>query len=192
MDQIRTPDVTPEVIDVMCNPIRWRAYGQLRGVGPMRALDLARRVEVSEASMIKHLEEMACVGFVRLCEEDEGKQPRWRRWAAIPGGLRLTGMETSADPDVMRRWMQVYAQSQGTELRYWAANEGRWPRTWREAAINYDWWIRLTVEELDQVSRELFSVMERWVDLARDREQPENAATVYASVNVFPTGETTS
>ena len=186
-----TPDATPEIIAVMCEPVRWRSYGLLHGLGPLRAAQLAQKVSVSEASMIKHLELMEQVGFVRS-ERDDSKASRYWQWCAVTGGLRLTDLVDSADDasqEAMRRWMQVFVQSQNLVLRQWAKDEHEWALPWRMASLNYDYWMHLTVEELGQLEAELQAVTNRWDELSRRRGRVEGDSAIYVSTNAFPVRE---
>lgn len=187
MTEKRTGDPTAEVIEALCDQVRWRVYGQLRGGGPMRARALADRLGVSEASMVRHLEVLERIGYVVALDPE--KAPRWRSWEAVPGGLTVLEV-AGTDPGAMRRWMLTFAAAQAAEVRGWVENDASWPDPVRDAALNYDYWMHLTPAELAQMSRELFDVTQRWAQKCRARaaERPEGVITVYVSVNAFPAG----
>lgn len=172
----------------MCDPIRWRSYGLLRGLGPMRAKELSAKVAVSEASMLKHLALMEEVGFARP-DKETGSAPRYQMWSAIEGGLRLTGLEASTNPDHMQQWMQAYLLSQNLLMRTWAKEEATWPIEWREASLNYEYWMKLTLDELQELTDEIQEVTERWKERSRSREKPEGAEAIFISTNAFPVRE---
>lgn len=187
MTDKRTGAPTAEVIEALCDPVRWRVYGQLRGGGPMRAKALADRLDVSEASMLRHLEVLERIGYVLAVDPD--RAPRWRLWDAVPGGLTVEAVG-GTDEGAMRRWMRTFAAAQAAEVREWAENDSSWPDSVRDAALNYDYWMHLTPEELDELGRELFETAKRWADRCRGRrdEVPAGAITVYVGLNAFPTG----
>ena len=182
----RTPEPTPRVLDVMCDPVRWRTYQLLLGLGPLRARQLADLLEISEAAMIRGLEQMQSVGFVHLTDDESGKPVRFRPWRAIRGGLRLSGLEGGSDQAAMARWMRVFVETQVTFLRDWAEQEGRWPVPWREAVLNYDYWATLTVDEISALAHDVHAVIESYVARARDREPPDGAQAIYIAANAFP------
>ena len=172
----------------MCEPVRWRSYGLLHGLGPLRAAQLAKRVSISEASMLKHLELMADIGFA-VADEQSSSSPRHRQWSAIPGGLRLDEVIETTQPELMRQWMQVFVQSQHLVMRQWAQEEETWPPTWRHASQNWDFWMHLTADELNEMTGELLAVGKKWDDLSRKRGRAEGGQPVYATLNAFPVKE---
>ena len=186
--QEKTPDATPDIVRVMCEPVRWRSYGLLHGIGPLRAAQLAKRVSVSEASMLKHLEMLEQIGFVEA-DPESSSVPRHRYWRAIPGGLRLTDAIESTQPELMRQWMQVFVQSLNLVMRQWAQEEETWPLDWRHASQNYDFWMHLTSDELNTFTGELLDVARKWDVLSRHRSRVEGAKPVYAALNAFPVKE---
>ena len=168
----------------MSEPVRWRAYQFLHGLGPRKAARLAAMTGVGQASMLKHLDLLHSIGFVAA--DDDALPARQRTWRAVPGGLRLSGLEESADVAAMKRWLQVFVMSQGLLLRDWVDAEESWPLAWREAALNYDYWLHLTLPELQQMTDEIHEVTERWNRLSHARSHPAEAEAIYVVTNAFP------
>ncbi len=170
----------------MCDPVRWRAYQLLRVHGPLRARQLAQSVGTSEATMMRNLQEMDRVGFITSVDDGSGKQLRFRPWRAIQGGMRLTGLETDFDQDTMARWMRVYVETQMVLLREWADQENGWSDEWREAVLNYDYWLRLTRDEVSALTDELVTVCQKYASMAHSREDIPDAEAIVVTTNVFP------
>lgn len=188
----RTPDATPHILQVMSEPVRWRAYALLHGLGPQRAARLARRLSVSEASVLKHLRLLQNINFVTSNQPELSE--RQRLWQVVPGGLRLTGSEESADAEAMRRWMQVFVQAQHLILGEWVETEHLWPLVWRQAALNYDHWLHLTASELQEFTDELHATCQRWSDYSETRAREggsptEEISPVYVVNNAVPVAE---
>lgn len=190
MGDPRTPDVTAEVLEVMSEPVRWRAYVWLRNFGPRKAAGLARRLGLGETSMLRHLVAMQSVGFVAA--DDEAVPERQRTWNHVPGGLRLTelvGVET-VDAMAMRRWMQAFLLSQHQFLRDWVQEEATWPVEWSQASMNHDYWFRLEPQELEELTQELRGVLEsdKWARRSVERRprRDDSQVLVYVPANAIP------
>lgn len=183
-DGARTPEPDERIIEVLADPVRWRTYRLLLGLGPKTAARLAPLVSIGEASMLRHLAVLESIGFVQA---DSGESaPRRQLWRAVPGGLRLTGHVAATDEQLMRRWLHAYAHAQNLVLREWCDTESRWGEEWREAAMNYDYWMRLTVDELHQMVAELHEVSERWNKKSQERDAPADSEVVYVGLDAVP------
>ena len=185
----RTPEITPEILEIMSDPVRMRAYGLLRGLGIQKASALASRAAVSEAVMLLHLRVMREIGFV--VDLDTGPE-RFRRWEAVPGGVRLTEAVGDARFDqAMQRWMEAYVQVQAFLLESWVRDEPHEELQWRHAAANGDFWMHLTASELDQLGQELWSVAMKWYEISIARrstgqEVDDEVRPVYVAVDAVP------
>lgn len=186
MSAERTPDATPEILEVMSDLVRWRTYHLLHGLGPHRASKIAKLVSISQASMIKHLQVLEGIGFVT--SEGDADRPALQLWRAVPGSLRLSGMEDSEESATnMHNWMRAFALAEHLLLREWVDEEQTWPLVWRRAALNYDYWLHLTSDELQELNNELHAVTEKWDKMSRARTGGDSAYTpVYVATNAIP------
>ncbi|NYJ76469.1 hypothetical protein [Allobranchiibius huperziae] len=186
----RTPDPTPEVLAVVTNPFCWRVWVFLLGAGPAHARDVMGPAGLSEASVLKHLQNLRKAGFAMSSVGE--KQDRWRWWQVVPGGLRLTDVLHTGDQQrALQQWLEAFVINQQTILREWLRRRDRDPEEWTQAALSFEIVARLTAGELDAMSEEIYQVMMKW--LARAKEHPadmEGVRSVYAAANaVLLTGE---
>ena len=185
-----TPDPTPELLDALADPYRWRAYETLRAFGEMAGWRLARVMGISEASCLKHLDALEEVRFARPV--DAAASRRQRVWAAVPGGVRLVDDWMASEPEYRAaslRWVNVAIVTHGHLMRDWMTWAGEWPAEWREPAEMYDYMLHLDAGELAQLVEESKAVYRRWWELSRRREREGSMAgtrPVYAASHIVP------
>ena len=166
----RTPDATPRMLEVVSEPVRWRAYQLLRGLGPMRAEELAQRAAVTTASMLRHLRLLRSVGMVDI-DPASSSAERYATWIGVPGGIRLDtpiGNAEFTDED-LRRWSETFFMVQSFFLNEWAQTESNWPAHVRNTAVSWDYWLHLTEDETLEFSGELEKLLKDWHDRSVQR-----------------------
>lgn len=183
-----TPDPTPDIVAVLIDPGTWRTYNVLASLGPMRARPLGALAKLSESSALGHLRRLRSIGFATHSVAES--QDRYREWKVVPGGLRLNAMVRGGRHDeLINRWIAVFLECQQLVMREWTSSRNEWPLEWRDASTTYDWLLKLTIDELGELSDELFELGDRWnkrskeasvVDLKDDRDERR---AVYLSGN---------
>jgi len=189
-ERVRTPEVTADILEMISDPIRWEIYTRLRNYGARKAPSLARRIGIGETSMMRHLRMLEEAGFVAT--DDDAVPERQRNWRHIPGGVRLTKLlADGVHPQLIRRWIRGYAVHQAQLHREWVDDMATAPEEWQNASMNMGYWLRLTAEELEELTQDLRAVLEakRWmdtsIDVRRDDSDPQQRI-VYVPMNAFP------
>lgn len=181
----QTPEVDSEILAVMANPWRMRAYDTLLIYGDMTTRRLAARTDIAEASLNRHMVEMKRINFVRAM--NEGAPVRQLIWHAVPGGVR--GVEgNSREIDA---WVAATHESQNQSLSRWLAVLDSWPREWRDATTRWDYVLPgMTLEEMGQLNRQLEKLGAEWLAKLKDRQRqgavPDEAVTTYLVTHLIP------
>ncbi|HSK54645.1 MAG TPA: helix-turn-helix domain-containing protein [Jiangellales bacterium] len=171
----------------LAHPLRMRLLGLLRTTGPATASALGREVGESSGSTSYHLRQLARYGFV----EEARHQPsrRERVWQAVHE-LTAWDVERFLDDRSGRDAVTVLERerlrTQARALQAWYAARAEWPRPWVRAAQDSDAALWLTADELADLSRDLWEVVERRLRGRRPDREREGARQVAVYVQAFP------
>jgi DNA-binding transcriptional ArsR family regulator len=171
----------------LTHPLRTRMLGALRVDGPATASELGRRFGESSGATSYHLRQLARYGFV--VEDDEQPSRREKRWRAaheLSSWEVADFIDDSAGRAALRvldheriRWMVG-------RLQEWYAERPNWPREWVTAAADSDIILRLSADDLADLSGELWDVVARHAERQRpDTEAGTERVAVY--LHAFPT-----
>jgi DNA-binding transcriptional ArsR family regulator len=160
------PRLDSVAIKVLAHPLRSRMLGELRTNGPATATALAEALDTNTGATSYHLRKLASVGLVEETGEGKGRE-RW--WRASHEMHSWFASDLDDDPDgiAVAAWLrgeslrrfQVFAEE-------WFASEYDWPVEWRDAGGSSDYLLELSADQLSDLSRELFEVIERYRKLA--------------------------
>jgi DNA-binding transcriptional ArsR family regulator len=154
------------VLVAVAHPLRRRLMDILRVDGPATASMLAERTGEAVGNISHHLK---VLGASQLIEEapELARDRRERWWRLVSDGLRWSTSQFADDP--AGEVIASAAESMNLEhhigiVRSWFAS-GRGVRgPWSQAAFSTDKWLRLSPEELAQLSRELGELLDRWAE----------------------------
>ena len=173
----------------------------INGLGPITGQGLARVLAsqdksvdadvaaVTEAAVLRSLEDLEKVGFVEVVNTGEPVARRWRAWQIVPGGFRLDEIGDLDDPinaAAVARWMRVFVYTTNLILYQWARTEHEWPVQWRDSAINYDLWMHLTPDQLAEFDRRIYEVRQTYRDISAANAISDEGSPVYVAVNAVP------
>ncbi|GAA1487446.1 ArsR/SmtB family transcription factor [Brachybacterium sacelli] len=153
-----------ETLKALSHPIRLRLLGTLRSDGPATATELARVLGESSGSTSYHLRQLERYGFVADAEEQPSR--RERRW-------RATHDMTEFAEDLSSRPGAWAALGQVRDRQLQALVDG--VDAWRvsgadEGHRHDDYLLRLDPEDVQEMTAEIASVVERYRD--RTGSQP--------------------
>ncbi|WP_406830978.1 winged helix-turn-helix domain-containing protein [Pedococcus sp. KACC 23699] len=164
----RDPDGIRRVTDAkalsaMANPFRSRMMDALKVDGPSTASGLAQRTGQAVGSASHHLKVLAEAGLVEEAP-DLAKDRRERWWRLVDPGTRWSRAEFADDTAALTAAYAAEAltlQRQFERTQEWNANAASVPE-WDAAAFNSQNWMRLTPEELGELSGEIVATLLRW------------------------------
>jgi DNA-binding transcriptional ArsR family regulator len=171
------------VLRALAHPVRTRILGELGAAGPLRAADIATRIDVPANQASFHLRQLAKYGLVEPAPElaRDGRDRVWR--LAEEEGTRLHLDVLEKDPDnqaavgVFRREMS----RQVTQLVELAFRKGAEQQDDTTVTVINDA-IALTKAEAREYAEELAAVNDRW--RRRTREGDVSGRRTYSVVHV--------
>lgn len=179
-----TPSNEVRRIRALAHPLRLRILDLLSERGELTATQVSDVVAESPANCSFHLRTLALYGYV---EEASGGEGRNRPWRAVHGSVRWDSAD--ADPEAalaMGAADEVMDARAYERLRSWRARASDAPRPWQEGAFTMAFETWLSADELEQVSKEIFALLQRHADADTPREE---RARVVINASGFPIGE---
>jgi DNA-binding transcriptional ArsR family regulator len=163
-------------IRALAHPLRLRLLEVLRD-GPATATQLGRELGESSGATSYHLRELAKAGFVEDDEErSSGRDRYWRRTRP----LVVVDSDPADDAEyaaALAQLREVLVRRDEEALARYFATVADQPAEWQESSFLGGWEVHATPEELRELGRQMFEVVDR---LRRpvDKRPPE-ARTVY-------------
>ncbi|GAA4838973.1 helix-turn-helix domain-containing protein [Luteimicrobium xylanilyticum] len=188
-----TRDLDLATLKALSHPLRVRLWDLLVSSGPATSTTLARRTGESTGSTSYHLRQLASHGLVEEVPERGTGRERW--WQAAPGALRVRGSgaeyDTPSGGEVIRAFGSQWASLRADSLQRFHERviDRVEPEDWVDASVDATSFAYLTLEELDALSSELGTVLEKYAGAARSRDSrpSDEHRRVEVQVLAFPT-----
>ena len=168
------PDEPPTVSDArrlraLTHPVRIALIGKLVLHGPLTATAAGELIGESPTTCSFHLRQLAKYGFV---EEAGGGSGRARPWRMTTIGLSVTAREDPESQLAEDALVRMVRERQLERYWTWLQTRASYPRRWRDAADDSAYVFYLTVEELEQLTKDLTAILmplfrERMADPSR-------------------------
>jgi DNA-binding transcriptional ArsR family regulator len=194
------PASTLRALRAMAHPARIRIYEILIELKQATVGQLASKAGIAVGSASYHVQHLGEAGLVREVEDPQGdRRQHW--WAPVPGGLRWSPsdfLNSSVGQEVSSATQLALSERRIRRLSHWHLTWHDWPAEWIDATVETDAMLRLTSQELAEMSDELQQVVRRWRqhgEAAADQEEKEEEGStqrqrIFAFINAFPlTGE---
>lgn len=149
------------VLRAVAHPIRNRILAELEASGPLRATDIAERVDVPANQASFHLRQLAKYHLVEEAPElaRDGRERVWR--AVSPSGWTVNLRELEKEPGGAAA-VAVFQQHASTEAHRMVDRIFRRERDPDQPVMVIDLALRLTAEESRQLGRELNDLLDGW------------------------------
>lgn len=154
----------PRTLRAIAHPTRNRILAELFAAGPLRAADLAQLLDLPANQASFHLRQLAKYDLVEEAPE-LARDKRDRVWRlSDPDGISFRTKDIEAQPGG-RAAMTFFRQhaSSWAHLLVDLAYDDR-PLPDGVNRTTSDWSLRLTAEEVDQLSQEIGDLVSRWRD----------------------------
>ncbi|MET7670304.1 ArsR/SmtB family transcription factor [Micromonospora luteifusca] len=175
MDSPHVRQITDSrVLAAMAHPLRRRLMDVLKVHGPSTVGQLADRTDQAPANVSHHLKVLAAADLVTEAPElARDRRERW--WRLVTRGLRWSNTDFDTDPAA--RAVADAATSLNLDrhvalARAWHAADESAQATWNDAPFSTDHWLRLTPDELAELSHEMIDLLARWAN----RDLPDDGA----------------
>ena len=173
----------PRILRAIAHPTRNRILSELSAAGSLRAVDIARLIDVPANQASFHLRQLAKYGLVEEAP-DEARDKRDRVWRlAAPDGMSFRTRDMIEQPG----GRAAYAVFQ--------RNAVAWGHHLVDRALDVDndrhksvseYALRLTAEESDQLMREINELVEGWRKRTQVADGDRVTYSVYQLIQPLP------
>ena len=188
--QLRPTDrhIDLAALKVMAHPLRVRILDELSKFGPLTASGLGERLGESSGATSYHLRQLAKHDFVLEVEGKGSARERW--WRRAPVGLSMDPTElgdTAAGREAYDLVNREFRRNQENALNdFMARAADTFSETWLRASTISTSNLRMTVDELAELSAKVYEVLDEAIVAFREREVPPGARPVQVQFNAFP------
>jgi DNA-binding transcriptional ArsR family regulator len=155
-----------KVIAAMTHPLRRRLLSVLRLDGPSTVGALAQQTGQAPGSISHHLKALAAAGLVEEVPElARDRREHW--WRRSTQHIRWTTEDFEGDAEteaIARAAVSLNLEYQLQQLRQWDARPDDEKARWKNGPFTTNTWLRLTDDELSELSKEIIAVLRRWED----------------------------
>lgn len=174
----------------LAHPLRMRLLGALRTQGPATASELGRRLGETSGSTSYHLRQLARYGFVEEAPDQPSRRERvWRATHELTAWDNEDFLDEEGGRSALALLQRQRLRTQTEALQQWYAARATWPRPWVRAAEDSDVMLRLTADELAELTRELWAVVEPWLEGRGPGDRREGTRRVRVYLQAFPVSE---
>lgn len=186
----RLPRASGRVLDgpslkALAHPLRFQLLELLVEHGPSTASGLGRIVGENSGSTSYHLRQLEKHGLIE--EAGDLGTARDRYWRVVEGGWTLQGYELLQEPDTAAAAEMVLGEvvrHRFERLQRWHEEAPSWGQQWANASLEATARLRLTRDQLGELSDELVAVVDRY-RAVQAHDQPDTA-TVAVELMAFP------
>jgi DNA-binding transcriptional ArsR family regulator len=173
------------VLAAMSHPLRRRLLDVLAVDGPSTISMLAARTAEASGNVSHHVKVLSRAALVEEAPEyaRDRREHWWRRRAASLRWSSTSFGEDEASAAVADAAASLNLEYQVGKVRAWQAESETADPAWLEAAFSTDFWLKLSPDELKQLSAQLLELLERWA-----AREPVNDGATRTSVFVFARG----
>ncbi len=186
VDSARPRDLSdPRVIRALAHPLRMSLLELLTVEGPRTATEAARQLGDSPSNCSFHLRQLEKYGYVEDSGEGTGRRRMWRV-RFIGTAFRDLGAEDTT-ATAAEELGELWLRRQLDRWREARRNLRRYPREWQEVTSTSEtvWWV--TIEEQQQLEREISSLVARYRSrLKNPASRPEGAKPMEFVALSFP------
>ncbi len=180
--------LTDDELKALAHPLRVRMLEALADDGPATASQLAERFGESSGATSYHLRQLARHGFIEEDPQRAGGRQRWwrilRRGWSIPSFDFRRRESTRAHASVL---LHELSRGRLERLTTWFESFDSWEEHWAKASLDSEARLKLTREELEELSERLTKILMEYAELDGDREEPPpKAALVDIQLYAFP------
>ena len=181
----------PVVLRALAHPARLRMLDVLQSREGATATECAEVVGLTASACSWHLRQLAGAGLVQ--DSGPGADGRERRWEAVVPSWQVLREDIDADPaeseglDLAVTTALLQAADATVEAFTVAAAQGLEPPQWREAALVSNTTLRLTADELRELTEQVRDLLHPYT-LRRRPEAGTEARTVHAALRFVPAG----
>lgn len=164
-----------KALSAMAHPLRSRLLDALSVHGPSTASALATRLDEAVGNVSHHLKVLAQARLIAEAPElARDRRERWWRLSAPSTRWSTAEMTDPAAVDAALAAERLQLTRQLERARAWLdAREPGGP--WEDSSFAMQRWLRLSPDELRELTGELLAVLDRWAARPSEPVEPESA-----------------
>jgi DNA-binding transcriptional ArsR family regulator len=174
-------------LKALAHPLRVQILDTLSQYGPATSSGLAERLGESSGATSYHLRQLAKHDFVREVTGRGSARERW--WERSPGGISLNPREVAGtvagravSDMVMRQWQQ---NKESLVMDFLMHGLDVLPGEWTDVSTTSSANLRLTVDQLRELTEDLSARINEIADRYRGKNDP-GSRPVQVQFNAFP------
>ncbi len=140
----------------LTHPVRLALIGKLVLHGPLTAAAASELIGEPPSTCSFHFRQLAKYGVV---EEAGGGKGRAKPWRMTTTGFSITAAEDPESQIAEDALHRMVREQQIEDYRTWLNTRAGYPQRWRDAADDSAYVFHLTVEELEQLTRDLTAIL---------------------------------
>jgi DNA-binding transcriptional ArsR family regulator len=171
-------------LKALAHPLRAQLYRRLIIARSATASQLAEQVDEAVSLVSYHLRKLAEHGLIEEAEpRSEDGRERW--WQPASEGVTIRDEDFRDAPEKAAAHTaasRLFFEQRADMYRRYLDERAHWSDAWTTASDSSEWLLRLTPDELAELSKEMYDVVRRYeergraADAAGDTEGRENVA----------------
>jgi DNA-binding transcriptional ArsR family regulator len=167
----------PETLKGLTHPLRRQVFRLLAQFGPATVTTLARQTGADPGQLSYHVRELAKRGFIEPAPEfARDRRESW--WRLVPGSVSWSTSDIEA-PDGRAVADALHSMTVADEferLRAFESDRESWPPEWVQAAETSNSYLRLTPQELRELTGQINELIAAYGDqTGRRADRPREA-----------------
>jgi hypothetical protein len=156
----------PKTLRALTHPVRLALLEALALEGPLTATAAGELIAESPTTCSFHFRQLAKYGFV---EEAEAGPGRLRPWKLVDVGMRFSDVTEDPEMSVAAKSLErmVFDRAIG-RLSNYISRKADFPKVWQEASENIESILWVTPAELEEVTREILGIFNRFIERNAD------------------------
>ncbi len=175
----------PKTLRALTHPVRLALLEALALEGPLTATQAGERIDESPTTCSFHFRQLAKYGFVEEAGTGPGRQ---RPWKIAHTGMRFSDVTDDPEMSIAAQSLErmVFDRAMGRFANF-LSSKSTYSKEWQESAQNIETILWVTPEELQEVSKAIFAILNRFHDRVADPSaRVEGSLAVEALVLTYP------
>jgi len=175
-------------LKALAHPLRAQLYRRLIIARSATASQLADQVDEAVSLVSYHLRKLAEHGLIDEAEA-QSADGRERWWEPASDGVSIRDEDFRDAPEKAAAHTaasRLFFEQRVDMYRRYLDERAHWSDAWTTASDSSEWLLRLTPEELAELSREMYAVVRRYEERGRTADDTEGRENVAVYTYGFP------
>jgi DNA-binding transcriptional ArsR family regulator len=175
-------------LKALAHPLRAQLYRRLIVARKATASQLAEQVDEAVSLVSYHLRKLAEHGLIEEAEA-QSADGRERWWEPASDGVSIRDEDFRDAPEKAAAHTaasRLFFEQRADMYRRYLDERAHWSDAWTAASDSSEWLLRLTPDELAELSREMYDLVRRYEERGRAAEDTEGRENVAVHTYGFP------